>query len=80
MEGMAQFAVKNILRDEQDFKNYLITFANSDISTYQIRKSLGTDFTEFVFSKLGQKTFKTLIENPPTTHELKDPTRYMNRK
>jgi hypothetical protein len=79
MEGMAQFAVKNILRDEPDFKNYLITFANSDISTYQIRKSLGTDFTEYVFSKLGKETYKTLIEKPPTTRELKDPARYMNR-
>lgn len=80
MEGMAQFAVKNILRDEQDFKNYLITFANSDISTYQIRKSLGTDFTEYIFSKLGKNTYKTLIENPPTTRELKYPVTYLNRK
>jgi len=80
MEGMAEFAVKNILRDDQDFKNYLITFANSDISSYQIRKSIGTDFTEYVFSKLGKDTYKTLIENPPTTRELKNPESYLNRK
>jgi hypothetical protein len=80
MEGMAEFAVKNILKDDQDFKNYLVTFANSDISSYQIRKSMGTDFTEYVFSKLGRDTYKTLIEKPPTTRELKDPESYLNRK
>jgi hypothetical protein len=80
MEGMAEFAVKNILRDDQDFKNYLVTFANSDITSYQIRKSMGTDFTEHVFSKLGKDTYKTLIENPPTTRELKNPESYLNRK
>jgi hypothetical protein len=80
MEGMAEFAVKNILRDDQDFKNYLVTFANSDISSYQIRKSIGTDFTEHVFAKLGSETYKTLIINPPTTRELKNPESYLNRK
>jgi hypothetical protein len=80
MEGMAEFAVKNILKDDQDFKNYLVTFANSDISSYQVRKSIGTDFTEHVFSKLGSNTYKTLIEHPPTTRELKDPESYLNRK
>ncbi|MDE1814545.1 MAG: hypothetical protein KGH87_04830 [Thaumarchaeota archaeon] len=80
MEGMAEFAVKNILRDDQDFKNYLVTFANSDISSYQVRKSMGTDFTEHVFAKLGKNTYKTLIANPPTTRELKNPESYLNRK
>jgi hypothetical protein len=80
MEGMAEFAVKNILKDDQDFKNYLVTFANSDISSYQVRKSMGTDFTEHVFSKLGKDTYKILIEKPPTTRELKDPESYLNRK
>jgi hypothetical protein len=80
MEGMAEFAVKNILREDQDFKNYLVTFANSDISSYQVRKSMGTDFTEYVFAKLGQNTYKTLIANPPTTRELKNPESYLNRK
>jgi len=80
MEGMAEFAVKNILRDDQDFKNYLVTFANSDISSYQVRKSMGTDFTEYIFAKLGKNTYKTLIANPPTTRELKNPESYLNRK
>ena len=80
MEGMAEFAVKNILRDDQDLKNYLVTFANSDISAYQIRKSIGTDFTEHIFAKLGKDTYKTLIANPPTTRELKNPESYLNRK
>jgi hypothetical protein len=80
MEGMAEFAVKNILKDDQDFKNYLVTFANSDISSYQVRKSIGTDFTEHIFAKLGKNTYKTLIANPPTTRELKNPESYLNRK
>ena len=80
MEGMAEFAVKNILREDQDFKNYLVTFANSDISSYQVRKSMGTDFTEYIFAKLGHDTYKTLIANPPTTRELKNPESYLNRK
>ncbi|HEU5488716.1 MAG TPA: hypothetical protein VFV16_07830 [Candidatus Nitrosotalea sp.] len=80
MEGMAEFAVKNILREDQDFKNYLVTFANSDISSYQVRKSMGTDFTEYIFAKLGHDTYKTLIANPPTTRELKNTESYLNRK
>jgi hypothetical protein len=80
MEGMAEFAVKNILKEDQDFKNYLVTFANSDISSYQIRKSMGTDFTEHIFSKLGKDTYKTLIDNPPTTRELKNPESYLSRR
>ncbi|MDE1842638.1 MAG: hypothetical protein KGH95_03200 [Thaumarchaeota archaeon] len=80
MEGMAEFAVKNILKDDKDFGNYLVTFANSDISSYQVRKSMGTDFTEHVFTKIGKGTYKTLIANPPTTRELKSPESYLNRK
>jgi hypothetical protein len=80
MEGMAEFTVKSILKDDHDFKNYLVTFANSDISSYQIRKSMGMDFTEYIYSKLGKDTFKNLIENPPTTRELKNPQSYLNRK
>lgn len=79
MEGMAEFAVQNILKDDEDFQNYLVTFANTDITTYQVRKSMGKDFTEFVFAKLGKNTYHTLIENPPTTRELKDPEKYLQR-
>lgn len=79
MEGMAEFAVQNILKEDKDFQNYLVTFANTDITTYQIRKSMGKDFTEYVFTKLGKNTYQTLINNPPTTRELKDPERYLHR-
>jgi hypothetical protein len=79
MEGMAEFAVQNILKNDKDFQNYLVTFANSDITTYQVRKSMGKDFTETIFAKLGKNTYCTLIENPPTTRELKNPEIYLQR-
>ena len=79
MEGMAEFAVRNILKDDKDFQNYLVTFANTDISVYQIRKSMGMDFTEYVTNKLGKETYKILIEKPPTTRELKNPENYLKR-
>lgn len=79
MEGMAEFAIQNILADDKDFQNYLQTFMGTDFSSYQVRKSMGKDFTKFVFVKLGQNTFKTLIENPPTTNELKNPQIYLKR-
>jgi len=79
MEGMAEFAVKNILKDDKDFQNYLVTFANTDVSSYQIRKSMGMDFAEYISSKVGPKTYATLIEKPPTTRELKNPESYLKR-
>ncbi|HMK32572.1 MAG TPA: hypothetical protein VK431_02995 [Nitrosopumilaceae archaeon] len=79
MEGMAEFAVQNILKDDKEFQDYLVTFANTDISSYQVRKSMGMDFTSIVFSKLGKNTYQTLIENPPTTRELKNPESYLKR-
>ncbi len=79
MEGMAEFAVRNILKDDKDFQNYLVTFANTDISSYQIRKSMGMDFTEYVTGRLGKETYRILIENPPTTRELKNPESYLKR-
>ena len=79
MEGMAEFAVRNILKDDRDFHNYLVTFANTDISSYQVRKSMGMDFTEYVSSKIGKDAFKILVNNPPTTRELKSPETYLKR-
>lgn len=79
MEGMAEFAVQNILRDDADFQNYLTTFMGTDISSYQVRKSMGKDFTQAIFEKYGKSTFKMLIENPPSTIELKEPKRYLKR-
>ena len=79
MEGIAEFSIQNILADDKDFQNYLQTFMKTDFTSYQVRKSMGKDFTKFVFVKLGQNTFKTLIENPPTTNELKNPQTYLKR-
>ncbi len=79
MEGMAEFSIQNILKEDQDFQNYLKTFMGTDLSSYQVRKSIGKDFTKFVYIKLGKNTFKTLIENPPTTNELKNPQIYLKR-
>ncbi|MDE1763298.1 MAG: hypothetical protein KGH88_03520 [Thaumarchaeota archaeon] len=79
MEGMAEFAVRSILKDDSDFHNYLVTFANTDISSYQVRKSMGMDFTEYVAGKIDKGAYKMLIENPPTTRELKNPENYIKR-
>jgi len=79
MEGMASFAIENILKDDQDFQNYLTTFMGTDFSSYQVRKSMGKDFTKAVYEKLGKDTFKKMIEIPPNTRELKDPQLYINK-
>ena len=79
MEGMAAFAIENILKDDKDFQNYLTTFMGTDFSSYQVRKSMGKDFTKIVYEKLGIKTFKKMIEVPPNTKELKDPQLYLKK-
>ena len=79
MEGMAAFAIENILKDDIDFQNYLTTYMGTDFSSYQVRKSMGKDFTKIVYEKLGKDTFKIIIENPPNTRELKDPQLYIKR-
>lgn len=79
MEGMAEFSVQNILKDDEDFRQYLMTFMGTDISSYQVRKNMGKDFTAAVFDKFGKETFKILIKNPPTTRELKDPQMYLKK-
>jgi len=79
MEGMASFAIENILKDDKDFQNYLSTFMGTDFSAYQIRKSMGKDFTKVVYEKLGMDTFKKMIEIPPNTRELKDPQLYLKK-
>jgi len=79
MEGMAAFAIENILKDDKDFQNYLTTFMGTDFSAYQVRKSMGKDFTKTVYEKLGINTFKKMIEIPPNTKELKDPQLYLKK-
>jgi len=79
MEGMASFVIENILKDDQDFQNYLTTFMGTDFSSYQVRKSMGKDFTKVVYEKLGKNTFKKMIEVPPNTREIKDPQLYLKK-
>jgi hypothetical protein len=76
---MAAFAIENILKDDKDFQNYLATFMGTDFSAYQVRKSIGKDFTKAVYEKLGTITFKKMIEIPPNTKELKDPQLYLKK-
>ena len=79
MEGMAGFVIENMLKEDKDFQNYLTTFMGTDFSSYQVRKNMGKDFTRIVYEKLGQKTFKKIIEIPPNTRELKDPQLYLKK-
>ena len=79
MEGMAAFAIENILKDDKDFQNYLTTFMGTDFSSYQVRKNMGKDFTKTVYEKLGKDTFKKIIGIPPNTRELKDPQLYLKK-
>ena len=79
MEGMAEFCVQKILADDEDFAQYLTTFMGTDISSYQVRKHMGEDLTNQVYSVHGKQTFEILIQNPPNTRELKDPQLYLKR-
>ena len=79
MEGMAAFAIENILKDDKDFQSYLTTFMGTDFSSYQVRKSMGKEFTKIIFEKIGKTAFRRMIENPPSTRELKDPQLYLKR-
>ncbi len=79
MEGMAAFVVESILKDDRDFQSYLTTFMGTDFSSYQVRKSMGKDFTKTIYEKLGRDAFKKMIEIPPNTRELKDPQIYLDK-
>jgi len=79
MEGMAEFVVQNILKNDPDFQNYLSTFIGTDYSAYSVKKSIGKEFTEKIFETFGKDTFMKLGTNPPNTRELKDPQLYLNR-
>ena len=79
MEGIAEFVVQNVLKDDVDFQNYLTTFMGTDFSSYKVRKNMGRDLTEKVFDKFGKDGFKFLIEAPPGTREIKDPELYLKR-
>ena len=79
MEGIAEFVVQNVLKDDSDFQNYLTTFMGTDFSSYKVRKNMGKDLTEKVFAKFGKNAFKFLIDSPPGTRELKEPELYLKR-
>ena len=79
MEGIAEFVVQNVLKDDSDFQNYLTTFMGTEFSSYKVRKNMGKDLTEKVFAKFGKNAFKFLIDSPPGTRELKDPELYLKR-
>ena len=79
MEGMAAFAIENILKDDLDFQRYLTTYIGTDFSSYQVRKSMGKEFTKAIYEKLGKNAFGQMIKNPPNTRELKDPQLYIKR-
>ena len=79
MEGMAEFVVQQILKDDSDFQNYLTTFSGTNYSEYSVKKSTGKEFTQHVFDVHGKDTFAKLIANPPNTREVKDPHLYLNR-
>ena len=73
MEGMAEFVVQQILKDDADFQNYLTTFVGTNYSDYSVKKSTGKEFTQNVFDLYGKDTFLKLIKDPPNTRELKEP-------
>ena len=79
MEGMAEFVVQQILKDDDDFQNYLTTYVGTNYSDYSVKKSIGKEFTQSVFDIYGKDTFLKLIKDPPNTRELKDPQLYLNR-
>ena len=79
MEGMAEFVVQQILKDDTDFQNYLTTFVGTNYSDYSVKKSIGKEFTQSLFDIYGKDTFLKLIKDPPNTRELKDPQLYLNR-
>ena len=79
IQGMANVVIKNILKDDSDFKNYLAVFKGTDLTSFQAQKNLGITFVESTFEKLGKSVFKKLIDDPPNTLELKDPQLYLSR-
>lgn len=79
MEGMAAYALKHILSDDQDYARYRNTFDTPGATTYQIRKDLGMSFVESVVASMGDASFETMLNSPPLTAELKDPAGYVGR-
>lgn len=79
IQGMASFAIRNILKDDSDFKNYLSVFKGTDLGSFMTQKNMGINFAETIYGKLGKEAFKKLIDEPPDTLELKDSQLYLKR-
>ena len=79
MEGMAAYALKHLLQNDENYAEYQNTFTSADTSSYQVRKDLGMNFVEYVADKTGNGCFASMLDAPPSTFELKDPTKYVQR-
>ena len=79
IQGMANFSIRNILRDDSDFKNYLSIFKGINFNEYASQKNVGINFTNEVYEKLGKNAFDRLLNEPPNTMELKDSQLYLSR-
>ena len=79
IQGMASFAIRNILKEDSDFKNYLSVFKGRDLSSFMAQKNMGITFAQTIYDKLGKQAFKKLIDEPPDTLELKDSQLYLKR-
>lgn len=79
IQGMANVVLKNVLKDDLDFKNYLSVFKGTDFQTFQAQKNIGITFVETTFEKLDKEIFKKLLDYPPNTLELKNSQLYLSR-
>lgn len=79
IQGMAGFSIKNILKEDVDFKNYLSVFKGMELEDFLAQKNRGVDFVETIYIKLGKSAFKNLVDNPPDTLEIKNPQLYLDR-
>lgn len=78
MEGMAEFVVRHVLGDDPDFEMYLHTFMGTDMSSYRVRKSIGRDFVNAAYDKMGHGAFKEIMSRIPTTRDLKSPAGWLD--
>ena len=55
MEGMAEFIVQKILKDDPDFQNYLTTFVGTNYSDYSVKKSTGKSISQHAFDTVSKE-------------------------
>ena len=61
------------------YKKWLVPIQQHHAFSYQVRKSMGKDFTKIIYEKLGKDAFTKIITNPPNTREIKEPQLYLTR-